>query len=167
MDPILNEIRRTLSAELWYAAITLSLTLPDICATLQADSKARKDGQKARYKRWCRDNIPESIGYLSDDLCWELRCGVVHEGRLRHRSFDRIRFTVPPGGGVHNIVLEMGGVRTLTFHVPNFCNDLIYSAEQWYARRKDHPNVKANIDNLVQPQIDGLLPLFDGVVVIG
>jgi hypothetical protein len=95
VEPVLLEIERTMAAGLWYAAVALSLTLPDICASLEARPNARSDGQKARYKSWFNKNLAGKIG-LSADECWGLRSGVVHQGRYSNkdiRVYQRVAFT--------------------------------------------------------------------------
>ena len=166
METILKEIERALEARLWYAAVVLALTLPDICAKLEAAPNARKDGQQARYRRWCRRNLSDTFG-LSDDLCWYLRCGVVHEGRYKHKDFDRVVFTTPDGGGVHNIILEIGDTRMLSLHVLIFCEEMMLSVRNWYDAKRDDQVVSTNLQRLVQLRPEGLLPIFKGAVVIG
>ncbi len=166
METILKEIERALEARLWYAAVVLALTLPDICAKLEAAPNARKDGQQARYRRWCRRNLSDRFG-LSDDLCWYLRCGVVHEGRYKHKDFDRVVFTTPDGGGVHNIILKIGDTRMLSLHVLIFCEEMMLSVSNWYNVKRDDQVVSKNLQRLVQLRPEGLLPFFKGAVVMG
>ena len=90
MEHILTEIERLLAASFWYPAVALTLTLPDICASLEVPHSARSDGAKARYTSWFRRNLLNKVG-LTPDECWELRCGIVHEGRLRRGKRDRPR----------------------------------------------------------------------------
>jgi hypothetical protein len=87
MESVLLEIEKTMEAGLWYAAVALSLTLPDICASLEARPNARSDGQKARYKSWLNKNLAGKIG-LSADECWGLRSGVVHQGRYSNKGIQ-------------------------------------------------------------------------------
>jgi len=140
--------------------------LPDICAPLEAPTNARKDGQQARYRRWCRENLPGEIG-LSDDLCWELRSGVVHEGRYKHRGFDHVVFTVPNGGSLHNIIVERANERFLCLNAPFFCSVMVRCVQSWYDAHKDEKVIRNNLERLVQPRPDGFLPGFTGLVVMG
>jgi hypothetical protein len=54
MEVILREIERALVLQLYYLAVAMCLTLPDICAALEAD-----DGETsgARYKAWYNTNL--------------------------------------------------------------------------------------------------------------
>jgi hypothetical protein len=89
METILEEIERALAAELWYAAIVMALTLPDICASLEAVPNARPDGQRARYQSWVRRYGTYHLG-VGDEDCWSLRCGVVHEGKYANGGMGNI-----------------------------------------------------------------------------
>lgn len=61
MELILKEIERALDAKLYYLALQVSLTLPDICAALQSD-----DGRasKSKYIAWY-DTYAKEPGNLS------------------------------------------------------------------------------------------------------
>src|SRR5271166_6079422 len=146
MEAILSEIEKTMATGLWYAAIVLCLTLPDICATLEAQPNARNDGYKARYMRWVRRNM-RSDPSLSPDEFWALRSGVVHEGRFKHREYRRIAFTLPQGNTMHRIVSVVAGKATLSLSADDFCNEMVGSVRRWFDAKKGNALVKRNLED--------------------
>jgi len=173
MESILREIESTIAAGLWYAAIALCLTLPDICATLEARSGARSDGQQARYNGWFNRNVAAKFGLigLSAEECWKLRCGVLHEGRYKKRKvsaeYDRIVFTLPPGGTIHNVVIEASNSAILSLSAEFFCNQLIAAVREWSKAKKSDKIVKANLAQLIQPRPNEFEPTVKGPIIIG
>ena len=109
MEMILKEIEAALAAKLYYLAVTLSLTLPDVCAALEAaDGGTSSD----RYKAWYTAHLGPTYGaMLTADDCCSLRCGVIHQGRFgdQQHQYSRVLFTIP-------------NVQNNTFHL-NVMND--------------------------------------------
>ncbi len=94
MKAITSEIERALSAGLYYLALAMSLSLPDICAALESPD-GETSGQ--RYKRWCDVWFLPCYPELTSLDLYSLRCGVLHQGRLGHSKmqFSRVLSTVP------------------------------------------------------------------------
>ena len=87
VDELIREIKVCLKNGCYMAALTIALTLPDICGKAQyPDEKSTKK----RYVKWfdeyikqCGifpDNYSSDIPYLSSELIYSLRCSVLHEG---------------------------------------------------------------------------------------
>jgi len=169
MENILREIERTMEANLWYAAIALCLTIPDICCTLEAQPNARQDGQRARYQSWCRRNLPPHLG-LSGDECWALRCGVVHEGRGTNRAMRHdhraIAFTLPPQGTIHNVIVDVPTGPILSLSAELFCRGVIYAARNWLSANASNSLVRSNLNRLLQPRPNAFMPLVQGPTII-
>src|SRR4029077_3839387 len=94
METILQEIEKAIDAKLYYLAIVLAVTLPDICAALEsADGRTRPE----RYKAWYRANLASKFSFLTEDDCYSLRCGVVHQGQFGfvNSQYDRVAFLMP------------------------------------------------------------------------
>jgi hypothetical protein len=95
MDPIpieisalLQEVERALEYKLYYLAIAVSLSLPDICACLEFDPDNPQWANKDTYARWADANI--NFKTVSGEDLYRLRCGVLHFGNFEHRksAFD-------------------------------------------------------------------------------
>ena len=87
VDELIREIKVCLKNGCYIAALTIALTLPDICGKAQyPDEKSTKK----RYVKWfdeyikqCGifpDNHSSDSPYLSSELVYSLRCSVLHEG---------------------------------------------------------------------------------------
>ena len=81
----INDIRKALEVKAYLSALSLALTLPDICGKLECP-----DEQKVgvRYSKWFdnyvsnwfnppnEDRFPQFTG----ELCYKLRCAFLHAG---------------------------------------------------------------------------------------
>lgn len=163
LEATLQQIELALQAKLYYLAVVMALTLPDICAALEDE---RAYSGREEYKKWYRENLADKFPFMSDADAYSLRCGVVHKGNLGVRSkgssFARVVFTLPQKGFMHNNVAN----DVLQFDVLRFCNDVIAAVRVWFEKTEDNRTVKANLPNLIQFRPDGFPPLFVGLPVI-
>jgi hypothetical protein len=163
MEAILTEIDRALDAGLYYLAIALSLTLPDICGALESpDGGATRE----RFTAWYDTYLAQTYQSLTAADCYSLRCGVIHQGRFGDQKgqYSRVIFTVPNPqknvfhGNILNDAYNLDAVR--------FCHDLIDAVRTWYVAKKNDPNVAANIPKLVTYRPLGLTPYMVGMPLI-
>lgn len=157
MDRFTSAIRQSLENKNWYAALYLSLTLPDICARLESDN-SKSNGAKyaAWFDEYLSDMYRRKIGgnptphvFISGNDCYALRCSMLHEGgtdvatqRCRE-VLEKFHFTVV---GAHcnqfNSVLQLD--------VPTFCNDVCKAVEDWDSKfRANHPDKQGRLKELV------------------
>src|SRR5713226_4507778 len=97
MDILTDEIKKALLNKVWYAALILALTLPDVCAALESpDGVSTPDRYKAWYAKW----LKRKYDMISADDLYFLRCGVAHQGKFGHPAmqYQRIFFTLRPNG---------------------------------------------------------------------
>ena len=89
VNRIIEEIQKSLKQENYLAALTMALTLPDICGKAAEPSL----GTGARYKKWYKDNVVLSdpheadmpycgadMPYLSEEVIYQLRNSMLHQG---------------------------------------------------------------------------------------
>jgi hypothetical protein len=161
MDTILQEIEKALNAKLYYLAVAMALTLPDICAAL-----ASPDGESSgpKYKDWYNANLAKQYSNITDVDCWKLRCGVLHQGRCGHpqMQYDRIIFTMPGHGIVHNNIMS----KALNLDASVFCKDVIATVRAWLKINQNDSVIRANVQNLVKFRQNGLPPYIVGMPVI-
>ena len=88
---IVDDISRSLENECYLAALSLALTLPDICGKAEY---SHEGSSKKRYIDWYQENIgyyekdistsetPElaDLPYMSGELLYQLRCSFLHSG---------------------------------------------------------------------------------------
>lgn len=89
MQHLIESARKAASDKNYYAALMVTLTLPDIAAALsdtpRGDNKFGKTSG-AKYKSWCDQNLDifgpaalEGYPFTSSDL-YALRCALLHQG---------------------------------------------------------------------------------------
>lgn len=86
VNRIVSEIEKCLEQENYIAALTMALTLPDICGKAAEPSL----GPGARYKKWYKENVAlyekpgdpygADMPYLSEEVMWQLRNSMLHQG---------------------------------------------------------------------------------------
>lgn len=85
---LIDDINKALDAEAYMAALSLVLTLPDICAKAEYGDSL---GNGKRYIKWFDEYIGQyekppiksgkvKMPYLSGEVVYQLRCSVVHQG---------------------------------------------------------------------------------------
>jgi hypothetical protein len=182
---ILREIERAIDAKLYYLAIAVALSVPDICGCLEFDPKSRKTSNIKTYAPWCDDNIGPRFANLSGTDLWYMRCGVVHSGTFAHHKvpFGRVIFLTPDFSQfkAHDVILtvapgiEFGGISVETLHVSGkilymdvlkFCNTIMECARTWAIAKADDPFVQQNLPNLIRYRPEGLPPFMVGVPII-
>lgn len=164
METLTNEIKNCLLKQLWYAALVLTLTLPDVCAALESpDGRSTPDRYKAWYDTWLKRKY-ENVS--ADDLYF-LRCGVAHQAKLEHPAmqYQRIFFTLRSKTGffAHNNVFN----DCLNLDLVLFCKDVVDSVEEWRAQTRDNENVGKNLRRFVRYYPNGFENFIRGLPVIG
>ena len=163
METILSEIELAIKAGLYYLAVAMALTLPDICAALESE-----DGHttRAKYKAWYSANLAEKYPRMTDVDCYSLRCGVLHQGRCGHPNsqYGRVIFTIPNAqqNFFHNNIIN----DALNLDAPQFCADVVRSVREWFVGSQHLVNVQANLPNLVRFRPLGLPPYMVGMPLI-
>ena len=82
LTPLFDEIEQTLQSRLYLAALFMTLTVPDICSSLEVDNPDKNVGD--RYRKWCRNNIDLSqFSLISIDDIYRMRCKALHNGQAQ------------------------------------------------------------------------------------
>ena len=163
MEIVLNEVEKAIKHEMYYLAVVMALTLPDICSALQSGN-GLSTGEK--YKEWYRNYLSQKYPRLTDSDCWHLRCGVVHQGRCGHPNmqYSRVIFSVPnPQNNIfHNNILN----DALNLDAVQFCHDIMEAVREWFKQNHTNPTVQLNIPHMVQYRPAGMAPYIVGMPVI-
>jgi hypothetical protein len=171
VEALAQEVEKAIDAGLNYLALLLTLTLPDICAALEAQDGRPNERQRDVYQRWYKRNIFDRIGGLKPEEAWELRCTVVHQGRSDasdKRAYDRIIFTMPQTRvGEATFALDSLVINgAMTFHVPLFCGRWLNEVRTWIERTASNTTVQRNLPLLLQVRPNGLPPYIEGAAII-
>lgn len=158
---IIDEIEKALSHDLYFAALNLALTLPDICG--KAEYHDLRTGE--RCKKWydenvgvtekppkCTEDEPE-MPYLSGEVVYSLRCSLLHEGNpnlqkngKRPIPIDRFSLVIQSeqpfriyGGEESCVMTSPDGteVRSYRVNVRRLCMVLCLCAKGYYKENKD------------------------------
>lgn len=184
----LNEIQKALEAKLFYCAIAVSLSIPDICASLMNDPDPEKlwtnrKKQHENYKKWFDIYLADKFSHFTAEDCYSIRCGVLHQGQFGRPddNYDRIVFLGPqdnPSAGrigflgdiIINIVDEtnFGEItgKVLNIEAIWFCEQIIDAARRWARAMSNDPFVRANLPKLVHYRKGGLPPYIVGQPII-
>jgi len=165
MKRFTTAIRAAADAENWYAALSMALSLPDVCGRLEQPSVGSKKRYVAWFQKWIEPKYTLRIGhpgtlhvFLCGEDCYALRCSYHHEGggniveqgRARKALRD-FHFTTPPRNGtVH--MNQVGD--TLQLQVDIFANDMATAVDAWSTA------VACEAD--IQGRLAALLTVHDG-----
>ncbi|MBH9537915.1 hypothetical protein [Novosphingopyxis sp. YJ-S2-01] len=172
LDPIINEIDRLFGFKFYYAALALSLSLPDICSSLELSAAKKNSPIGPRYKRWCEIYLQPKFSTFDPVDCWALRGSVLHNGKLhgnREAKYDRIIFTLPSPALIHELVCQGNGgsdETALQLDIKTFLHQMVAAVQEWFSKKKNSAEVSVNLKGLVRYRTDGLAPHCVGIPVI-
>jgi hypothetical protein len=182
LTAILREIEKALEAKLYYVAIAVALSVPDICACLECDPDKPIWATQEKYVAWCDKNL--RFKNLTGVDLFRIRGGVLHQGHFDHpkSKFDRVMFIGPESAiKAHDIVITVkpgvtfSGISAETLRVSGdllqldvrmFCNSILDAARAWGISKANDPHVLRNLPNLVRYRPEGLPPFSVGVPTI-
>lgn len=159
---IIDEIEKALGHDLYFAALNLALTLPDICGKAECPSL---HSTRERYIRWydenvgvtekpprCTEDEPE-IPYLSGEVVYSLCCSLLHEGNPNLQKsgkhpipIDQFSLVIQSeqpfcfyGGEGSSVLTSSDGteVRSYRVNVRRLCMVLCLCAKGHYKENKD------------------------------
>ena len=88
LDKIIADVEKALDAEAYLSALSLMMTIPDVCAKAEYGDDLKN---KERYVKWFEEYIGKynkapvkngetGMPYLSGEIAYQLRCSILHEG---------------------------------------------------------------------------------------
>ena len=165
MKHLVDSVRSAISQQNWYAALSVALSLPDICAKLEDPMVT---SPRKRYVGWFQKNLAscfqrkldktegaEPHTFLTGEDCYALRCAYSHAGEfdiseqaVRKALESFVFLVVPPPSRVH-----MNRTNTrLQLQVDLFCEEICRAAEKWLDSVAADQGIKARIARL--PRIE-------------
>jgi hypothetical protein len=149
-----------------YVALSLALTLPDICGSIEAPAKKSRERYEAWYKTWLE---PTYTTFLAAADCFQLRCSLLHSGSSdidenKIIDIESIKFFDETVKGHCNYVggNRINGVLQLTYlqlNAARFCLDVFEAVEKW--------DVSVAHDKVIQAEMEKLLFIHSAGAVIG
>jgi hypothetical protein len=187
---LLEQIRASLNANLYYLSLFASLTVPDICGALESENGyATPDRYRAWFNKYVAprytlagsaerhlqelpDDVREMLARNTEQLftaqdCWNFRCSVLHQGSSQHQGgrYSRILF-VEPDTTTSTLHLNVFN-NALNIDVKIFCNDMIEGAERWLDQVEETERYQTNYERFMRRYPDGMPPYIVGYPVIG
>jgi hypothetical protein len=172
MRAFTESVRKALADENWHAALTVALTLPDICGKVPASGQA----SSTRYIAWMRKYLMPrysriGVSYsipgmprppaITAENFYALRCAYLHEGRDEiteqriRQLLNKFRFVAPDplrGMSEHCNIVDSHGTVSLVLRVDTFCSEICEGVETWL---KD-----ISSDDAAQKRLDSLLEVY-------
>jgi hypothetical protein len=172
LEIILGDIRRAIDAKLYYPALVVALTIPDLCAGLMmATSEFVK---KPHYLAFLDKYAPESELGLNGEDCFMLRGGIIHRGDATghpHFKVATVIFTLPNDGpvkvAIHGPKITVAGVETRGLDLVMFCDAMEAAARRWLADNRNDAVVAKNMPMLLSYRPDGWSVAMGGVFMLG
>lgn len=162
---LLDEIDRCIKAQLYYAAFSLTLTLPDVCVSLTFKTQTYVNG--VSYKAFLEEYALESEIGVEPEVCYQLRGGVLHRGNAAgHSHYQNTNFvlSVPQSGGqIHGGTYIGAESSTRALSLTMFHSAMRKAVLKWIDDNKDNSVVLANLPNMLRPR-NGLSPFFGNIL---
>jgi hypothetical protein len=168
---VLSDIERAIQAKLYYPALLVALTIPEICVALTLDKKVfvREQHYVAFIDKYTTPGGPNGLGMSGID-CYRLRGGVVHRANFAgHPKVDwtNVVFTVPETGPqIHALSIKVQEKTAAMFSLGLFCRAMIGAAHAWYEDHKDDAKVAEAMNDMIRWCPNGLAPFVGGAPVV-
>ncbi|QYO76534.1 hypothetical protein [Devosia salina] len=168
LEVITFDIRQAINAKLYYPALLVTLTLPEICAGLTLD-KSQFVKQKQYVEFVDSYTRPEELG-LDGISCYQLRGGLVHRADLRAHPYfggTHVIFTTPESrGSTHGFSIAVADKSAAMFDLVMMSNAMIEGARRWYGDNSSNQKVAENLAFLIRSCPNGLPPFVAGFPVV-
>jgi hypothetical protein len=168
LEQIMMDIKRSLAAHLYYPALLIALTIPDICMSLMYD--VRKSVKENHYAWFVDKYTTESALGVSGSACYRTRCGIVHRANVTGNSKSQwtgVIFTIPESRAMmHAFSIQNQAGRAAMLDLVTFCDEIIVAARRWHRDNMTNPQVASNMDLLITFRPNGLPPFLGGIPVV-
>lgn len=153
LDPFLKDMQSCIEKGQYYAALTVALTLPDICASLDKNSFGNPPGE--RYEKWMNQYFIHQNDYdqlLNAKDFYKLRCAYIHAGTdnipTHNKSIAaRVRFTYG-SNAFHKISIQYSTENIFVLYLPFFCQEMCESVKVFINDSNDNQNITKNYEKI-------------------
>lgn len=170
MKNLLKQIIDGLRHDFYYLSLFVSLSLPDICASLESNN-GKTNGKK--YINWFNNYVGAKYKpHFSGLECYYFRCSLLHQGSSQkpESKFSRFIFVEPSKTKktFHKNIFynKEKKIKVLNIDIQIFCLDIITGVEKWLREKEGTKNYKKNYKKFMRRYPDGFLPYFKGIAVI-
>jgi hypothetical protein len=168
LSSILDDIKKSLSSGLYYPALLISLTLPDICCSLSFDKE--RFVKETDYVPFVdKYTTPRTLG-LDGKGCFRLRGGMIHRADASghpHSTETNVVFSLPKTNfSIHALSIINDNQSATMLSLETFCQTLISAVHTWYTEHHTNPYVISNLPKLIRYMPSGMPPFVEGVPVV-
>lgn len=168
MKRIIESVYASLEKSNWYAALFVSLTLPDICSALEYGKSSGK-----KYADWFESNLIDYRDSLSGNDCYALRCALLHTGKddisdqSKKEVLDHYLFLSegPHKSLLLNNVYDGEKRSFLQLNVQNFCRDICKAVEAWLESKSDNEIIQDRLRETIEIHEQGYV--YKGFIKFG
>ncbi|MCK6916909.1 hypothetical protein L8Q54_01190 [Enterobacter kobei] len=161
MERFVKSIRQSIADKNWFAAIFISLALPDICGA--AETPKANSGE--RYKRWFNENLKDKydpdgaalVRFTADD-CYKFRCSCLHSGMSKDNK--RHFKLIPPHGWQVRHKVSINGIIVLQIDI--LCEDICQAVEKWAFENRNNANVMHRLNELIRVEFLNIGGIYIG-----
>ena len=170
MEELINQIRKSLDANLYYLALFSSLAIPDMCGAIEsANGRATVE----KYKKWYEKYVYPRYQTITAEECYEYRCTALHQGKSspnkQNANYDRILFIEPSPSKKMNINVKRINTpneSAIMIDLEEFCLAIIDGVDIWLNQKKGTPQFEKNIKNFMHRYPNGLGQYTKGISTI-
>ena len=143
MDILLNEINKALKSKCWLAALSLSLSIPDIGGKLEYPEITGKGSVGRRYRKWYNYyslkyyKLDDNFALFTGEQCYLLRCNFFHDGNNHNDSkvLSKFQFSTPEDGylnsGINSYYESNQLGKRLVIDIAHLSQVLVLGANEW------------------------------------
>ncbi|TET31968.1 MAG: hypothetical protein E3J72_20970 [Planctomycetota bacterium] len=174
MRSLLNQIEKALKSDLYYVALFVSLSIPDICGALESDNG---EADRKKYMQWFDKYVapkyyrPSSPAVSAEQMltgedCYHFRCSALHQGSSQKNGSRYSRYIFLPRP-VQNFAGHCN-VFNNAFHINinTFCMDITESARKWLEEQEGTDTFKKNYNKMMREYPDGIEGIITGIPII-
>lgn len=172
MEEFLTQIRGAISCKLYYSALFMTVSIPDICSAIQS---ANNRTTRKKYKNWFNKYISNIApnkygenGQLKAEDLYLIRCSLLHQGQTTNqKDYKRLLFIEPETkaykglNSIHCCTVGKDSLnRSLLIDIVRFCDDMIKGVEEWMIEMQNDTNYKTNSSKIIKRHPNGIEPLI-------
>ena len=165
MTEFCDSVEKSIADENYYAALIVSLTLPDIAGWIENPNAGSRDRYVDWFTKFIEPKYTSTIRgkthcFLNGSDCYALRCSLLHEGRddtssqRAHDATERFQFYVPERN--NKVHCNKAG-KKLQLQPDLFCRDICDGVNDWLITISGDSTKEERIEELLSIQFGGNL----------
>lgn len=176
LGEFVSQIRDARKSNLYYLSLYASITIPDICASLEYEDNLTN---RNRYIQWYQKYVEHQYPVFSASRAYAYRCSLLHQGQSTpsERSvsklpvgheYERVLFLEPGVSGMSLNVRDVvaNGQHAVIVDINCLVDSIMAGVELFLKKKSDDIIVQANIKSLIRRYPNGLPPFIIGSPVI-